>query len=270
MTSHPDNVSCGGFAWNQAAVTPGNMVGGCFFALVYWYATYSKTEQATDGGVAIQLEDSSQDEIADEGEIERLTSPLQQMIPQSQAIADEGKIKELASPSQQLIPQSQLYAQKYIIAAEICVKELTQWCDQLSAVLTHLRSRTNVIGFDEFSEILTQLQLQRDAQSPIYLKDALIRKLAEDTCPDFEKYARGKGTIKYLSTADIIPADARKRITEFLQLCSKVETTVLKVKNPANYGSDLSAGQYILTEAIFELNELRFELNESFAALSYS
>jgi hypothetical protein len=89
-------------------------------------------------------------------------------------------------------------------------------------------------------------------------------------CPDFEKYSRGKESIEFFSSYDIIPANARKGITEFLQLCSKVETTALKVLNHANYGIDLSARQSVMAEAIFELNELRFELNGRFAALSHA
>ncbi|MEE9260705.1 MAG: hypothetical protein V3U40_06310, partial [Candidatus Scalindua sediminis] len=160
--------------------------------------------------------------------------------------------------------------QKYITAAEVCIKELFQWCNQLGTVLTHLRSRALVLGFDEFSETLTKLQHQQNAKSPICLKDALTHKMAEDECPDFENYARGKGTIKFLSASDTVPASDRKRMTEFLQLCDEVETTAVKVMNPANYGTDITAGQSILAGAVFELNELRFELNESFAALSHS
>ncbi|MBO1225674.1 MAG: hypothetical protein JYX80_14725, partial [Candidatus Scalindua sediminis] len=93
---------------------------------------------------------------------------------------------------------------------------------------------------------------------------------AEDECPDFENYARGKGTIKFLSASDSVPASDLKGITEFLQLCDKVETTAIKVMNPANYGTDITVGQSLVAEAVFELNELRFELNESFAALSQS
>jgi len=41
FTSHPDTVSCAGFAYNQLPVTVGNIIGGGFFGLVYWYATHA-------------------------------------------------------------------------------------------------------------------------------------------------------------------------------------------------------------------------------------
>ncbi len=260
FTSHPDTVTWGGFAYNMLPVTLGNIVGGGFFGLVYWYATYAPVQDLvpqTDGGLSVSLVD-----------------PTQGAIPGGQVLGEDENdnliIGRLPGPSQQVIPQSKLHAQKYISTTEACAKELSQWCDQLSAILIHLRSHTLEIDFDEFSEILTQLQLQKDAKSPIYIKDAHIRKLAEDMCPDFEKYSRGKESIEFFSSYDIIPANARKGITEFLQLCSKVETTALKVLSPANYGADLSAGQSILAEAILELNELRFELNGRFAVLSHA
>jgi len=260
FTAHPDTVTWGGFAYNQLPVTLGNIIGGGFFGLVYWYSTHAPVQDLipqTDGGLSVSLVD-----------------PTQGAIPGGQVLGEDENdnliIGRLPSLSQQVIPQSKLPAQKYISTTEACAKELSQWCDQLSAILIHLRSHTLEIDFDEFSEILTQLQLQKDAKSPIYIKDAHIRKLAEDMCPDFEKYSRGKESIEFFSSYDIIPANARRGITEFLQLCSKVETTTLKVLNHANYGIDLSARQSILAEAILELNELRFELNGKFAVLSHS
>jgi nitrite transporter NirC len=260
FTSHPDTVTWGGFAYNMLPVTLGNIVGGGFFGLVYWYATYAPVQDLvpqTDGGLSVSLVDTTQGAI-----------PGGQVLGEDEN--DNLIIGRLPSPLQQVIPQSKLHAQGYISTTETCAKELSQWCDQLSAILIHLRSHTLEIDFDEFSEILTQLQLQKDAKSPIYIKDAHIRKLAEDMCPDFEKYSRGKESIEFFSSYDIIPANARKGITEFLQLCSKVETTALKVLNHANYGIDLSARQSVMAEAIFELNELRFELNGRFAALSHA
>jgi nitrite transporter len=280
FTAHPDTVSWGGFAYNQLPVTIGNIIGGGFFGLVYWFSTWSKGEQGTDGGLSVSLVDSTQGAIPgghvigeDENDnliIGRLPRPSQQMVSQNQMFAGKEKSEKLADSSQQVITQSKLYDQKYVSTTDACVKELTQWCDQLSAILTHLRSRALVIDFDEFSEILIQLRLQRDNRGPIYIKDAQIRKLAEDMCPDFEKYARNKETVEFFSSYDIIPASASKGITEFLQLCSKVETTALKVMNPANYGINLSAAQSVLAEAVFELNEIRFELNGIFAVLSHA
>ena len=63
FTAHPDTVTCGGFAWNMLAVTLGNIIGGCFFGLVYWYATYVPEQDLVpngDGGVPVRLTDSSQ------------------------------------------------------------------------------------------------------------------------------------------------------------------------------------------------------------------
>ncbi len=41
FTGHPDTVSVGGFIHNQIPVTFGNILGGAFFGLVYWYATWA-------------------------------------------------------------------------------------------------------------------------------------------------------------------------------------------------------------------------------------
>ncbi|MCP5008031.1 MAG: formate/nitrite transporter family protein [Planctomycetes bacterium] len=271
LSPHPDNVSCLGFAWNMLPVTLGNIVGGAFLGAIYCYTTHSPESVETlqkDGGVSLLMDDSALDEIGGMGDIGKLSTPLQPLLVKGQSINSGERVNKLESSLEQLIPQGDLYTQKYTTAAESCVKELTQWCDQLSSVLTHLRSQTNVLSYEDFSEVLTQLQLQRDAHSPIYLKDALIRKLAEDMCPDFENYARGKGTIKSLSASEILPNDARNKIKGFIELCDKVESTIQKVKEPANYGRDLSGGQSLLTEAIFELNSLKFELNENVAAIS--
>ncbi len=283
FTAHPDTVTWGGFCYNQLPVTLGNIIGGGFFGLVYWYATYAPVQDLvpqTDGGLSVSLVDATQGAIPggqvlgeDENDnliIGRLPNPSQQMVLQNQMF-DGGRV--YGNPvdlSQQVIPQSKLHAQEYISTTGTCAKELSRWCDQLSAILIHLRSHALEVNFDEFSEILTQLRLQKDAKNPIYIKDTHIRKLAEDMCPDFEKYSRGRESIEFFSSYDIIPANARRGITEFLQLCSKVEATALKVLNHANYGIDLSARQSIMAEAILELNELRFELNGRFAVLSHS
>ena len=257
FTEHPDTVSWYGFARNQLPVTIGNIIGGGFFGFAYWYSTWSKGEQDTDGGLSVGLVDSTQGAI-----------PGGHVIGEDEN--DNLVIGRLPRPSQQVYPQGKLYAQKYFSTKEACIKELTQWCDQLSAILIYLRSRALMIDFDEFSEILTQLQLQRVVKCPVYIKDAHVRKLVEDMCPDFERYERGKGTIKFLSSYDTMPAYARKGITKFLHLCSRVETTARRVMCPANYGIDLSAVQSLLAEAVFELNELRFELKGRFAALSHA
>jgi nitrite transporter NirC len=64
FTAHPDTVTCAGFAWNMLPVTLGNIIGGCFFGLVYWYATYAPNlglkPEKTDGGLSISLTDPTQ------------------------------------------------------------------------------------------------------------------------------------------------------------------------------------------------------------------
>jgi Formate/nitrite family of transporters len=44
FTVHPDTVTWGGFAYNQLPVTLGNIIGGCFIGLVYWYATHAPVQ----------------------------------------------------------------------------------------------------------------------------------------------------------------------------------------------------------------------------------
>ena len=63
FTAHPDTVTCAGFAWNMLPVTLGNIIGGCFFGLVYWYATYAPNlglKPENDGGLSISLTDPTQ------------------------------------------------------------------------------------------------------------------------------------------------------------------------------------------------------------------
>lgn len=63
FTSHPDTVSCTGFAYNQLAVTLGNIVGGGIFGVIYWYATYAPIQDEVpngDGGLSTSLTDQTQ------------------------------------------------------------------------------------------------------------------------------------------------------------------------------------------------------------------
>jgi formate/nitrite transporter FocA (FNT family) len=63
FTSHPDNVSWCGFAYNMLPVTLGNIIGGGFFGLVYWYSTTAPNLDQVpngDGGMPVRLTDSSQ------------------------------------------------------------------------------------------------------------------------------------------------------------------------------------------------------------------
>jgi hypothetical protein len=63
FTSHPDNVSCAGFAYNMLPVTLGNIIGGGIFGLIYWYSTSAPNlEQVPDGdgGLSVSLTDSTQ------------------------------------------------------------------------------------------------------------------------------------------------------------------------------------------------------------------
>ncbi len=62
FTGHPDTVSVGGFVHNQIAVTFGNILGGAFFGLVYWFATWVPEEGLvpTDGGAPTSLVDLTQ------------------------------------------------------------------------------------------------------------------------------------------------------------------------------------------------------------------
>jgi nitrite transporter NirC len=63
FSAHPDTVTCTGFAYNMLPVTLGNIVGGGFFGLVYWYATYAPVQDLVpggDGGLSTSLVDPTQ------------------------------------------------------------------------------------------------------------------------------------------------------------------------------------------------------------------
>jgi nitrite transporter NirC len=63
FTSHPDNVSCAGFAYNMLPVTLGNIIGGGIFGLIYWYSTSAPNLDQIpdgDGGLSTSLTDSTQ------------------------------------------------------------------------------------------------------------------------------------------------------------------------------------------------------------------
>ena len=63
FSAHPDTVTCGGFAYNMLPVTLGNIIGGGFFGLVYWYATYAPVQDLVpngDGGLSTSLVDPTQ------------------------------------------------------------------------------------------------------------------------------------------------------------------------------------------------------------------
>ncbi len=63
FSAHPDTVTCGGFAYNMLPVTLGNIIGGGFFGIVYWYATYAPVQDLVpngDGGLSTSLVDPTQ------------------------------------------------------------------------------------------------------------------------------------------------------------------------------------------------------------------
>lgn len=152
-------------------------------------------------------------------------------------------------------------------AGRVCTSELSQWLDQIGQVLTYLRSRADLIDFREFDETLTQLHLQITAKSPIYLRDALIRQVIEQNCPNFERYAQSKGTLKLSMDDKTLSTLERQKIADFLKLCDKIESEAIKVKNPAWYGPGDPARKSILVEAVSKLNILRLKLNQALPTL---
>jgi nitrite transporter NirC len=62
FSAHPDTVTWGGFAYNMLPVTLGNIIGGGFFGLVYWYATYVPEKALVpdgDGGRSVRLTETT-------------------------------------------------------------------------------------------------------------------------------------------------------------------------------------------------------------------
>jgi nitrite transporter NirC len=72
FTTHPANVTCGGFAWNMSATTSGNIIGGCLIGLAYWYSVYAPEEGLVPGG--------------DGGRSRSLVDPTQGAIPGGQIV----------------------------------------------------------------------------------------------------------------------------------------------------------------------------------------
>ncbi|MCP3999447.1 MAG: formate/nitrite transporter family protein, partial [Gammaproteobacteria bacterium] len=61
FTAHPETVSIGGFAWNMAAVTAGNIIGGMMIGAAYFFSTWSS--DTGDGGMSRSLVDPTQGAI---------------------------------------------------------------------------------------------------------------------------------------------------------------------------------------------------------------
>ncbi|MCP4252486.1 MAG: formate/nitrite transporter family protein [Candidatus Scalindua sp.] len=62
FTTHPANVTVGGFGWNMAASTSGNIIGGCLIGAAYFFATWSSGSTG-DGGSSRSLVDPTQGAI---------------------------------------------------------------------------------------------------------------------------------------------------------------------------------------------------------------
>jgi nitrite transporter NirC len=91
MTTHPESVTCGGFAWNMAAVTSGNIIGGMMVGVAYWYSTYAPDEGLVPGG--------------DGGRSRSLVDPTQGAIPGGEIVGidenDNTIVEVLPSSSRQ-------------------------------------------------------------------------------------------------------------------------------------------------------------------------
>jgi len=149
-----------------------------------------------------------------------------------------------------------------ILAAETCVRQLIIWFNQVSYLFSYLRENVDKYTFGDFAEILTQLQLQIDQGNPINLTESEIKRIIERNCPDFDAYARAKGTLRAFATDQTISEGIREQINGFLELCEEAERTVRRVKNPGWYDPGHPERQKILADAISDLNTLRLRLNE--------
>ena len=91
MTTHPENVTVGGFAWNMAAVTAGNIIGGMMIGVAYWFSTWAPDEQLVPGG--------------DGGRSRSLVDPTQGAIPGGEIVGidenDNTIVEVLPSSSRQ-------------------------------------------------------------------------------------------------------------------------------------------------------------------------
>jgi len=91
FTTHPANVTCGGFAWNMSATTSGNIIGGCLIGLAYWYSVYAPNMDLVPGG--------------DGGRSRSLVDPTQGAIPGGQIVGvdenDNTIVEVLPSSSRQ-------------------------------------------------------------------------------------------------------------------------------------------------------------------------
>ncbi|GAX61328.1 formate/nitrite transporter family protein [Candidatus Scalindua japonica] len=102
FTTHPANVTCGGFAWNMAAASAGNIVGGCLIGLAYWFATYAPIEDLVPGG---PLSRKAVGASGDGGRSISLVDPTQGAIPGGQIVGvdenDNNIVEVLPSSSRQ-------------------------------------------------------------------------------------------------------------------------------------------------------------------------
>jgi len=91
MTTHPANVTCGGFAWNMSAATAGNIIGGMLIGVAYWFSTWAPDENLVPGG--------------DGGRSRSLVDPTQGAIPGGEIVGIDGNdntiVEVLPSSSRQ-------------------------------------------------------------------------------------------------------------------------------------------------------------------------
>ena len=91
FTAHPDTVSLGGFAWNMAAVTAGNIIGGMMIGAAYFFSTWAPDESLVPGG--------------DGGRSRSLVDPTQGAIPGGEIVGidenDNTIVEVLPSSSRQ-------------------------------------------------------------------------------------------------------------------------------------------------------------------------
>lgn len=152
---------------------------------------------------------------------------------------------------------------------EVCVDELRCWMKQLEKIFTYLRANASHQTFDFFKEVLAELRMNIDRDTPIYLQDPEIVTLITTDAPDFERYERSKGALDALANSGRVSLQTQREINEFLDLCATCELDARELKNPAWYSpEDNPMRKDLLQNAVQAVNKFRLQLSHASAKLA--